>query len=71
MAAEGIFITFEGGEGSGKSTQARALARRLRRRGIPLLLTHEPGGEPLALKTLAKEHSMSMILKPAVLGREC
>ena len=59
MAQEGIFITFEGGEGSGKSTQARALARRLRRRGIPLLLTHEPGGEPLAarLRRLLKGNS--------------
>lgn len=59
MAAEGIFITFEGGEGSGKSTQARALARRLRRRGISLLLTHEPGGEPLAarLRRLLKGNS--------------
>ena len=42
-----LFVTFEGGEGSGKSTQARALYRRLSRRGIPALLTHEPGGTPL------------------------
>ena len=40
------FIVFEGGDGSGKSTQARSLNRRLRRRGIPVLLTREPGGTP-------------------------
>jgi len=38
-----LFITFEGGEGSGKSDQARALYRKLAKLAIPALLTHEPG----------------------------
>ncbi len=42
-----LFITFEGGEGCGKSTQARALWRRLRQQNIPVMLTHEPGGTAL------------------------
>ena len=42
-----LFITFEGGEGSGKSTQAGVLYRRLLKMGVPALLTHEPGGTPL------------------------
>lgn len=42
-----LFITFEGGEGSGKSVQAKALYRRLVKTGTPVLLTHEPGGTPL------------------------
>ena len=50
------FIVFEGGDGSGKSTQARSLLRRLRRRGVKVLRTHEPGGTPLgqSLRRLLK-----------------
>ncbi len=50
------FIVFEGGDGSGKSTQARSLLRRLRRRGAKVLRTHEPGGTLLgqSLRRLLK-----------------
>lgn len=44
--ARGLFITLEGGEGVGKSTQARALAAALEVRGISVHLTREPGGSP-------------------------
>jgi dTMP kinase len=42
-----LLITFEGGEGSGKSVQARALYRKLCRLNIPAILIHEPGSTPL------------------------
>lgn len=54
----GKFITFEGGEGSGKSTQAQLLVDRLRAQGFGPVLTREPGGSPFA------EQVRSLILDP-------
>jgi dTMP kinase len=46
----GLFITFEGMDGSGKTTQMHRLAERLRRLGRTVLETTEPGGPPIAMK---------------------
>jgi len=45
-----FFVSFEGGEGSGKSTQARVLYERLLQANVPAVLTHEPGGTALGDK---------------------
>lgn len=46
MTSVGRFITLEGGEGAGKSTQAKKLAAALKKRGIQCVMTREPGGSP-------------------------
>ena len=57
--ARGRFITFEGGEGCGKSTQIVRLAAALEERGLKVLLTREPGGTRLSelIRTLLKDEA--------------
>jgi dTMP kinase len=62
----GRFITFEGGEGSGKSTHTRRLAERLQALGIDTVLTREPGGSPGA--EIIRHILLSGLAKP--LGAE-
>ena len=56
---QGRFITFEGGEGSGKSTQVKRLKEALEREGVSVLLTREPGGTWLSerIRTLIKDQA--------------
>lgn len=53
MVKKGLFITFEGPDGSGKTTQALLLISRLKKAGYAVLHTREPGGEPVAEKIRA------------------
>ena len=58
----GLFITLEGGEGSGKSTQVRSLTRLLQTRNVPVTAVREPGGTPLGnrLRRLLKFSHVSL-----------
>jgi dTMP kinase len=49
-SAPGRFVTFEGIEGVGKTTQVATIARMLEQRGVAHVVTREPGGTPLAEK---------------------
>ena len=62
MPARGKFITFEGLDGSGKSTQVEKLARSLRARGLSIVITREPGG------TAAGERIREVLLHSATSG---
>jgi len=61
----GLFVLFEGVEGSGKSTQARALNRRLSKLGLPVILVEEPGGTAVGrvVRKLLK-HRLEIELSP-------
>ena len=50
MAQRGFFISFEGGEGGGKSTQIRRLKATFKKKKIPFMVTLEPGGSPIGKK---------------------
>ena len=63
MSPKSRFISFEGGEGAGKSTQIELLAKRLKAAGHRVLVTREPGGTPLG-------ESIRHLLKHAPEGRD-
>ena len=62
-ATPGLLVAFEGGDGAGKSTQARLLAEALRSAGHGVVLTREPGGTPIGekLRALVLEHGHGQV----------
>jgi dTMP kinase len=58
--SHGVFITFEGIDGTGKSTHVRRLAKYLRKRGVPFVVTREPGG------TQVGEQIRRLLLNPKI-----
>ena len=71
---QGSFITFEGGDGSGKTTQARLLLENLFRHGFNVQLTREPGGTPLAsgmrALSLHPHESLEALAEKGLISRE-
>lgn len=67
--AEGLFVTFEGIDGAGKSTHIDALARAFHASGREVVLTREPGGTPLAeqLRSLALNEPMDPLTEALVM----
>ena len=65
-SARGLFVTFEGPEGGGKSTQAAGLAQRLTDEGVGVVQTREPGGTPVgeAVRSLLQHDAVGEDLKP-------
>ncbi|MEK7544340.1 MAG: dTMP kinase [Patescibacteria group bacterium] len=57
----GFFITFEGGEGAGKSIQAEILASHLREEGYPIVVTREPGGTRIGEQIRAITHNQENV----------
>jgi dTMP kinase len=62
IARRGLFVVFEGGDGSGKSTQLTLLREHLEGLGLPVVVTREPGG------TSAGERIREILLDPATVG---
>lgn len=69
MSEKGLFISFEGIDGAGKSTHVEALAERIRASGRTVVLTREPGGTPLAekLRSLALHEAMDPLTEALVM----
>ena len=66
LGMEGRFITFEGTEGAGKSTQIQRIADRYRRLGRPVLVIREPGGTPAGerIRTILKDPGLAGQIAP-------
>jgi dTMP kinase len=70
---KGLFITFEGTEGSGKSTQISLLAERLRKSGRTVRVLREPGGTPIGeeIRHTLKHSDANRAMTPETETNEC